>query len=89
MTKQFRRALRTRVRRLDGVLHLSLDDHDIVLDDTAEFLWHRLATRATVPELAEAVAAEYGVSPDEVLSDVAEAVASLTAAGFVEDRSRP
>ncbi|WP_217548934.1 PqqD family protein [Streptomyces sp. GbtcB6] len=70
------------------MLHLTLDDRDIALDETAEFLWHRLAAQVTVEELAEAVAAEYGITPDEVRSDISEAVASLVEAGFVQERSR-
>lgn len=84
---QFRRTLRTRVRRVGGVLHLTLDDRDLVLDDTAEFLWFRLAVPVTVEELAGAVAAEYGISPDEVRSDVREVVEALVAKGFVQERS--
>ncbi|MEU4171808.1 PqqD family protein [Streptomyces sp. NPDC026665] len=70
------------------MLHLSLDDRDLVLDETAEFLWFRLAVAVTVGELAEAVAAEYGIGPDEVRSDVGEVVGTLAAAGFVQERSR-
>jgi hypothetical protein len=84
---RFRRTLRTRVRRVGGVLHLTLDDRDLVLDDTAEFLWFRLAVPVTVEELAGAVAAEYGISPDEVRLDVREVVEALVAQGFVRERS--
>ncbi|MEV8537100.1 PqqD family protein [Streptomyces sp. NPDC051211] len=87
--ERFRRTLRTRVRRVGGVLHLSLDDRDLVLDDTAELLWHRLAAPVTLADLTETVAAEYGISPDEVRDDVAEAVAGLVAEGFVRQRCRP
>lgn len=84
---RFRRTLRTRVRRVGGVLHLTLDDRDLVLDDTAEFLWFRLGAWVTAEELAGAVAAEYGISPDEVRGDVREVVEALVAGGFVQERS--
>lgn len=86
---RFRRTLRTRVRRVGGVLHLALDDRDLALDDTAEVLWFRLGVPVTVEELAGAVAAEYGIGPDEVRADVLEVVEALVAEGFVQVRSGP
>jgi hypothetical protein len=85
----YQRELRARVRRIDGVLHLALDDRDIVLEGVAEFLWHRLARRTTLDDLIEAVAAEYDVARTEVATDVAEVVDDLTVTGFVRERAQP
>jgi hypothetical protein len=82
----YRRELRARVRRVDGLLHLAHDDRDIVLEGVAEFIWHRLGRRVTVAGLVEAVAGEYGVDGAEVAADVSEVVDDLVAAGFVRTR---
>jgi hypothetical protein len=54
------------------------------LNEVAAFVWARIDGRATLGDVAAAVAAEFDVTPELAASDAAEFVAALLAAGIVE-----
>ena len=48
------------------------------------FIWQRLGGPASVREIAEAVAGEFEVTPEQAHQDTLESVASLESAGLIE-----
>lgn len=49
----------------------------ITLNETAEFIWDRLADAADAAELAAALCSEYEVEPTEAMTDVEALLAQL------------
>lgn len=49
----------------------------ITLNETAEFIWDRLADAADAAELAAALCSEYEVEPAEAMTDVEALLAQL------------
>ncbi len=56
----------------------------ITVNDTAEFIWRMLEKEASQEDIIKALAAECGVEPEEIQSDVEEFTASLKGAGILE-----
>lgn len=54
-----------------------------VLNPVGSRIWERMETPRTPRELAEALSAEFEVSPDQALSDVLEFLADLRDKGLV------
>ena len=55
----------------------------VSLNETGAFLWQQLECEKTVYELADALAAEYDVTPDEVIADVVEFADMLKTHNFL------
>lgn len=56
----------------------------IVLSETAGFIYLHAAEAETAEQLAEIVAKEYGIAPEEVLDDVRTVVDALQKRGLLE-----
>ena len=54
------------------------------LNETGAFLWKKLADGVTEAELADALAAEYGVSREVSEKDTADFLDVIRSAGFIE-----
>lgn len=63
-------------KEFDGMLRLN---------ETGAFLWKKLADGASETELADALAAEYGVSREVSEKDTADFLGTIRSAGFVEE----
>lgn len=63
-------------KEFDGMLRLN---------ETGAFLWKKLIDGATEGELADALAAEYGVSGEVSAKDTADFLGTIRSAGFVEE----
>jgi len=57
----------------------------VSLNETGAFLWNQLVDEKSVEELAQALAAEYDVSADEVMQDVVEFVEMLKTNNFLAE----
>mgnify|MGYP002578268851 CR=1 FL=1 len=55
------------------------------LNETGAFLWKKLADGASETELADALAAEYGVSRELSEKDTADFLGVIRSAGFIEE----
>ena len=55
------------------------------LNETGAFLWKKLIDGATEEKLADALAAEYGVSGEVSAKDTADFLGTIRSAGFVEE----
>jgi len=55
----------------------------VSLNETGAFLWQQLESEKNIYELAEALAAEYDVTPDEVIGDVVEFADMLKTHNFL------
>ena len=55
------------------------------LNETGAFLWKKLVDSATEAELADALAAEYGVSAEVAAKDTADFLDIIRSVGFVEE----
>ena len=55
----------------------------VSLNETGAFLWQQLENEKTVYELADALAVEYDVTPDEVIGDVVEFADMLKTHNFL------
>ena len=55
------------------------------LNETGAFLWKKLIDGATEGELADALAAEYGVSREVSEKDTADFLDVIRSAGFIEE----
>ena len=55
------------------------------LNETGAFLWKKLADGVTEAELADALAAEYGVSREVSEKDTADFLDVIRSAGFIEE----
>jgi hypothetical protein len=49
----------------------------VVLNDTGRFIWQQLGTATTPERIADALAEEYEVTPEDALTDVNEFIAEL------------
>ena len=63
-------------KEFDGMLRLN---------ETGAFLWKKLADGASETELADALAAEYGVSRELSEKDTADFLDVIRSAGFIEE----
>lgn len=63
-------------KEFDGMLRLN---------ETGAFLWKKLIDGATEGELADALAAEYGVSAEVAAKDTADFLDIIRSVGFVEE----
>lgn len=54
-----------------------MEDELFSLNDTGKDIWRRLDGKATLADVAEALADEYGAQPDEIESDVVGLVGEL------------
>lgn len=54
-----------------------MEDELFSLNDTGKDIWHRLDGKATLAEVAKALAEEYSAQPDEIESDVVGLVGEL------------
>lgn len=63
-------------KEFDGMLRLN---------ETGAFLWKKLANGVTEAELADALAAEYGVSAEVAAKDTADFLEIIRSAGFIEE----
>ena len=63
-------------KEFDGMLRLN---------ETGAFLWKKLADGASETELADALAAEYGVSHEVSEKDTADFLDVIRSAGFIEE----
>lgn len=63
-------------KEFDGMLRLN---------ETGAFLWKKLADGVTEAELADALAAEYGVSAEAAAKDTADFLEIIRSAGFIEE----
>lgn len=63
-------------KEFDGMLRLN---------ETGAFLWKKLADGVTEAELADALAAEYGVSREVSEKDTADFLDVIRSAGFIEE----
>lgn len=63
-------------KEFDGMLRLN---------ETGAFLWKKLADGVTEAELADALAAEYGVSAEVAAKDTADFLEIIRSAGFIEE----
>jgi Coenzyme PQQ synthesis protein D (PqqD) len=75
--------VRLRRRAADGALLLGLGPEIYELDASAAEIWTRLDGQRSVPQLAEEIAAEYGLDVEEVCGDVRELLALLSRGGFL------
>ena len=57
----------------------------VSLNETGAFLWKQLESEKTQAELAEALAAEYGISADDVCGDVLEFIELLKKHSFLTE----
>lgn len=55
------------------------------LNETGAFLWKRLIDGTSEAELADALAAEYGVSAEIAAKDTADFLDTIRSVGFVEE----
>ncbi|MBO5734175.1 MAG: PqqD family protein [Clostridia bacterium] len=55
----------------------------VSLNETGAFLWQQLESEKNIYELADALAAEYDVTPDEVIGDVVEFADMLKTHNFL------
>ena len=55
------------------------------LNEAGDFLWKKLADGVTEAELADALAAEYGVSREVSEKDTADFLDVIRSAGFIEE----
>ena len=55
------------------------------LNETGAFLWKKLTDGASETELADALAAEYGVSREVSEKDTADFLDVIRSAGFIEE----
>ena len=55
------------------------------LNETGAFLWKKLTDGVTEAELADALAAEYGVSREVSEKDTADFLDVIRSAGFIEE----
>lgn len=62
-----------------------LFDGMLRLNETGAFLWKKLANGVTEAELADALAAEYGVSREVSEKDTADFLGVIRSAGFIEE----
>lgn len=62
-----------------------LFDGMLRLNETGAFLWKKLADGVTEAELADALAAEYGVSREVSEKDTADFLDVIRSAGFIEE----
>ena len=62
-----------------------LFDGMLRLNETGAFLWKKLIDGATEGELADALAAEYGVSREVSEKDTADFLGVIRSAGFIEE----
>ena len=62
-----------------------LFDGMLRLNETGAFLWKKLADGASETELADALAAEYGVSREVSEKDTADFLGVIRSAGFIEE----
>ena len=63
-------------KEFDGMLRLN---------ETGAFLWKKLTDGASETELADAIAAEYGVSREVSEKDTADFLGVIRSAGFIEE----
>src|SRR5690349_13521405 len=70
-------------------LHARSDEPLYALTPTGALLWERLAAWSTVEQLADALANDYEVSPDEARADVQEFLEQLGLLNAVEQRGAP
>ncbi len=63
-------------KEFDGMLRLN---------ETGAFLWKKLADGASEETLADALAAEYGVSREVSEKDTADFLGVIRSAGFIEE----
>jgi PqqD family protein of HPr-rel-A system len=86
-------------RRHANVLELDLEDGLILYDrdsslvhhlnPSARIVWFLCDGSASVRELAQEIADEYGLDPGPIRSQVADLVGELDAVGLLEDASPP
>ncbi len=57
----------------------------VSLNESGAFLWEQLSKEKTIFELADALAAEYNVSSEEVIGDVAEFAELLKTHNFLAE----
>ena len=62
-----------------------LFDGMLRLNETGAFLWKKLIDGATEGELADALAAEYGVSREVSEKDTADFLGVIRSVGFIEE----
>jgi len=77
----------------DRFVETAIDDETVVMDmDSAEFfslnetagaVWRAIDGERGRDQVVAAVAAEYGIDPTEIASDVDELIAQMVKAGFV------
>jgi len=72
---------RTVIQDLD-----QLDLPPLVLEGTARSVWGSLDGGRTTDEISQAVAAEYGVTPETIVDGVASFLRELSLAGIIEAR---
>ncbi|MEY9878255.1 hypothetical protein ABH931_007782 [Streptacidiphilus sp. MAP12-33] len=78
-----RRCLGVRIRRVRGELLLGVGPQSLALSDVAELIYTRADGSRSLRSIAEEVAREYGIAPEEALVDVGDFVADLVALGVV------
>lgn len=57
----------------------------VSLNETGAFLWNQLVDEKTIEELAQNLAAEYGVETNEVMQDVVDFVEMLKNNNFLAE----
>ena len=57
------------------------------LNSTASYVWERCDGRSTQSEIADEMAAEYGVEPDQAVADVAALMAQFRELGLLVESS--
>jgi hypothetical protein len=84
----------TTLRRADRAVHGELPEETVLLDledkvavrlnQTGAWLWERLEQPRTVSELADGLAAEFGIERDRALDDVGAWAADLRGRSLLE-----
>jgi hypothetical protein len=84
------------MKRSDTAMARRVDDEIVILDiesgqffainDVGAFIWDLLEAEVTIEELADAVAAEYGVDTETASGDVDELVKQLVDADLVTEK---
>lgn len=80
----FRHVLTARVRRMDGVVVIGVDDEALQLDSVAADLFLAVDGHRSVSELASCVAAEYDAPPAEVFADALALFGELVSLGLLQ-----
>lgn len=72
------------IRNHRGTMYLARDEHSLALSGVAVFIWRALDGRASLADVAAAVAEEYAVDQETAYTDCGELVEELAKAGMLD-----